>query len=51
MGFWRGSRQISPMIALSKEAEALARRPAAAQSPPVDDAVRQALQNWARAAH
>jgi antitoxin VapB len=38
------------MIALSKETEALARRLAAAQSLPVDDAVRRALENWARVA-
>ena len=38
------------MIALSKETEALARRLAAAQSLPVDDAVKQALENWARVA-
>lgn len=38
------------MIALSKETEALARRLAAAQSLPVDDAVRRALENWASVA-
>jgi len=38
------------MINLSQETEALAQKLAAAQSLPVDDAIRQALEAWARAA-
>ena len=38
------------MITLSQETEALAQRLAAAQSLPVDDTIRQALEAWARVA-
>jgi antitoxin VapB len=38
------------MINLSQDTEALAQKLAAAQSLPVDDAIRQALEAWARVA-
>ena len=38
------------MISLSQETEALALRVAAAQKVPVEDAIRQALETWARVA-
>ena len=38
------------MISLSEETEALAQRLAAAQKVPVEDAIREALETWARVA-